>query len=183
MSLTFISYASEDRAAADLLRSRLVAAGFAGVFLDSDGIPPAARWEKHLWRELRRADAVVFLGSRRSADSQWCHIELVYAWDRGIPVFPVRLEPGLQLSLLTDTQWIDASAGGGWHHTPFMAGAGAVQAWDLALRRRILWWWREELNTAPPVRGRRVGEQRVPTREPTRCSRSSLARGRRRRPE
>ncbi|WP_165034889.1 toll/interleukin-1 receptor domain-containing protein [Candidatus Protofrankia californiensis] len=114
MSLIFISYASQDRAEATLLKNSLTSAGLTGVFLDydpSDGVPPSARWEKHIWQELRRSDAVVFLGTRHSADSQWCHSELSYAQIKGIPIFPVLLEPDLEVPLLADSQWRGFLAG------------------------------------------------------------------------
>ena len=93
----FISHASADNAPAALVAEALRLAGH-GVFLDSDraeGIAPGAAWQRTLLRELRICDAVVFLNSKASRASMWCHSELVVATDLGKRLYSLDLGPEL----------------------------------------------------------------------------------------
>jgi len=88
----------------------LRAAGFVTVFLDFDpehGIPVGRNWERELYAQLRRADAVVFLASRAAVESRWCFAELTLARSLGRPVLPLQLELDARLPLLADVQWMD----------------------------------------------------------------------------
>src|SRR4051812_26604198 len=110
MASVFISYSSRDRPVAKWLLKRLRAAGFAALFVDFDpgqGIPARRNWERELYAQLRRSDAVIFLASQASVDSHWCFAELSLARSLGRPVFPLRLQPGVALPLLADVQWTD----------------------------------------------------------------------------
>jgi hypothetical protein len=51
------------------------------------------------------------LGSAASVVSQWCFAEISLARSLGKPVFPLRMEAGVRLELLSDVQWIDLSEG------------------------------------------------------------------------
>jgi energy-coupling factor transporter ATP-binding protein EcfA2 len=80
------------------------------LFVDFDpeqGIPAGRSWERELYAQLRRADAVVFLASEASVASSWCLLEVGLARSLGRPVFPVRLQPGVKSPLLGDVQWVD----------------------------------------------------------------------------
>src|SRR3954468_8936365 len=110
MASIFVSHSSRDRAATERVVARLRAAGFAALFVDFDpeqGIPAGRNWERELYAQLRRSDAVIFLASQASVDSHWCFAELSLARSLGRPVFPVRLQPGVALPLLADVQWTD----------------------------------------------------------------------------
>ncbi|MGW6933533.1 nSTAND1 domain-containing NTPase [Lentzea sp. NPDC054927] len=116
MTALFLSHASRDQDAARLVRRWLGDAGYQAVFLDFDptaGIPLGRKWEVELYGQLRQADGVVFLASTTSVESKWCFAELSLARSMGRPVFPLRLEPGAELSLLQDVQWIDLEDGTG----------------------------------------------------------------------
>src|SRR5215213_8256115 len=110
MASIFVSHSSQDQAAAEPVVARLRAAGFAALFVDFDpeqGIPAGRNWERELYGQLRRTDAVVFLASEASVASRWCFAELSLARSLGRPVFPVRLQPGVALPLLAGVQWTD----------------------------------------------------------------------------
>src|ERR687886_522901 len=110
MASVFVSHSSRDRAATERVVARLRAAGFAALFVDFDpeqGIPTGRTWERELYAQLRRTDAVVFLASEASVASRWCFAELSLARSLGRPVFPLRLQPGVGMPLLADVQWTD----------------------------------------------------------------------------
>jgi energy-coupling factor transporter ATP-binding protein EcfA2 len=110
MASVFVSHSSQDRAATEWVVARLRAAGFAALFVDFDpeqGIPAGRNWERDLYAQLRKTDAVVFLASEASVASQWCFAELSLARALGRPVFPVRLQPQVDLPLLAHLQWTD----------------------------------------------------------------------------
>jgi hypothetical protein len=110
----FISHSSSDRDAAQRLAERLRAEGFAALFLDFDpdqGIPAGRNWERELYTQLRKTDAVIFLASAASVASRWCAVEVCLARSLGKPIFPMRLEGDARLELLDDAQWIDLADG------------------------------------------------------------------------
>jgi WD40 repeat protein len=95
------------------VRDRLAGQGFDGAFLDfhpEDGIPAGANWEAELYAQLKRCVAVVYLGSRASAESRWCFAELALARSLGKPIFPLRIEAGAKQPLVDDLQWTDVAA-------------------------------------------------------------------------
>ncbi len=97
MGEIFISHASADSASADRVAGGVRHAGHR-IFLDSDradGIAPGAAWQKTLLREIRLCDAVVFLNSRASQASMWCHTELVVATELGKRVYSLDLGPDM----------------------------------------------------------------------------------------
>jgi energy-coupling factor transporter ATP-binding protein EcfA2 len=110
MAAVFVSHSSQDQAVTEWAVARLQAAGFAALFVDFDpeqGIPAGREWERELYAQLRKTDAVVFLASEASVASSWCLLEVGLARSLGRPVFPLRLQPGVVLPLLADVQWID----------------------------------------------------------------------------
>src|SRR4051794_218050 len=110
MASVFVSHSSQDRAATEWVRDQLTAAGFAALFVDFDpeqGIPAGRSWERELYAQLRKTDAVIFLASAASVASSWCLLEVGLARSLGRPVFPLRLQPGVTLPLLADVQWTD----------------------------------------------------------------------------
>src|SRR4051812_1112697 len=110
MASAFVSHSSRDRAVTEWVVARLRAAGFAALFVDFDpeqGIPAGRNWERELYTQLRKTDAVIFLASEASVASSWCLLEVGLARSLGRPVFPLRLQPGIELPLLADAQWTD----------------------------------------------------------------------------
>jgi WD40 repeat protein/energy-coupling factor transporter ATP-binding protein EcfA2 len=110
----FISHSSSDRDAAERLAERLRAEDFDALFLDFDperGIPAGRNWERELYAQLRKSDAVIFLASAASVASRWCFLEVGLARSLGKPVFPLRLEDDAWLELLKDAQWVDLAEG------------------------------------------------------------------------
>jgi WD40 repeat protein len=110
----FISHSSSDRDAAQHLAERLRTEGIAALFLDFDperGIPAGRNWERELYAQLRKTDAVIFLASASSVASRWCFLELGLARSLNKPIFPLRLEGDARLELLDDAQWIDLAEG------------------------------------------------------------------------
>src|SRR5215213_8659177 len=110
MTSVFVSHSSRDQVVTARVVARLRAAGLAALFVDFDpeqGIPAGRNWERELYAQLRRTDAVVFLASQASMASSWCLLEVGLARALGRPVFPVRLQPGVAMPLLADVQWTD----------------------------------------------------------------------------
>src|SRR5688572_23673242 len=110
MASVFVSHSSRDRAVTERVVARLRTEGFAALFVDFDpeqGIPAGRSWERELYAQLRKTDAVIFLASEASVASRWCFAELSLARSLGRPVFPLRLQPGVGLPLLADVQWTD----------------------------------------------------------------------------
>ena len=104
MASVFVSHSSQDRAVTEHVVAQLRAAGFAALFVDFDpeeGIPAGRYWERELYAQLRRTDAVVFLASEASVASRWCFAELSLARSLGWQVFPLRLQPGVGADTLT----------------------------------------------------------------------------------
>jgi WD40 repeat protein len=110
MSLLFISHSSRDNEPAGRLAQALSARGVRSVFLDFDpehGIPAGRDWKRELYTQLRRADAVVFLGSEASNASRWCFAEIALAQAIDKPIFPIAIEANGRHSLLDSVQWIN----------------------------------------------------------------------------
>src|SRR4051812_27896175 len=106
MPALFVSHNSRDNAAVAHLRDWLEREGYVSLFLDFDpehGLPAGAKWEAELYSQLRRADAVLFVGSQASVSSQWCFAELAMARSLGKPIVPVMLTGDGVHPLLADT--------------------------------------------------------------------------------
>jgi hypothetical protein len=105
----FISHASRDNVQAERLRSWLEEQSYTSIFLDFDpeeGIPAGRQWESELYSQLRRADVLIFLGTKAATESRWCHTELAMSRSLGRTILPLRLEPSAQHPLVADRQWI-----------------------------------------------------------------------------
>jgi WD40 repeat protein len=92
----FISYSSRDRPVAEMVAGVLRAAGH-NTFLDADredGIVVGEEWRRRLFRELRLANAVVFVNSEWARSSQWCHTELAFSVEAGKRIYPIDPMPG-----------------------------------------------------------------------------------------
>jgi hypothetical protein len=66
MASVFVSHSSQDRTVTESVVERLHATGFAALFVDFDpeqGIPAGRSWERELYAQLCRTDAVILLAS------------------------------------------------------------------------------------------------------------------------
>ena len=88
----FLSYAREDAALAEKLKTKLTSAGF-DVFIDSERILASENFVRRLTEMVRQSDGVIALITPFSAASEWCQAELHHAHAVGIRVVPIRLGP------------------------------------------------------------------------------------------
>jgi WD40 repeat protein len=92
MARVFLSHSSRDHAAAAALKAWLDGQGFTPAFLDFDkdsGIPPGADWEKTLYREIERCQALLILQTPNWSASRWCFAEFAQARALGKPIVQV----------------------------------------------------------------------------------------------
>ena len=92
MARVFLSHSSRDSASASRIKAWLEQQGFDAPFLDFDehsGIPPGADWEKTLYREIERSQALLILQSINWSASKWCDREFICARFLGKPIFQV----------------------------------------------------------------------------------------------
>ena len=110
MSTIFVSHSSKDNQASDDLASWLKQLGYRSIFLDfdpADGIPAGRNWEKELYRQVSRCQAVILLCSQYSMASDWCFFEMSLARVHGKHLFPVKIAPCSLRPQLTELQVID----------------------------------------------------------------------------
>jgi TIR domain len=84
--------------------------GFAETFLDFDkhgGIPPGADWERTLYRELTRSEAVLLVLTKNWFDSKWCFAEFTQARALGKAIFPLVEAPSGEILVSPDIQHLD----------------------------------------------------------------------------
>ena len=92
MARVFLSHSSQDNASARRMKEWLEKEGFEAPFLDFDkhiGIPPGADWEKVLYREINRSQAMLIIQSANWSASKWCFAEFTQARALGKPIFQV----------------------------------------------------------------------------------------------
>ena len=92
MARVFLSHSSRDNAAAAELKAWLDGHGFTPAFLDFDkhsGIPPGADWERTLYAEIQRCQALLILQTPNWSASRWCFAEFTQARALGKPIFQV----------------------------------------------------------------------------------------------
>ncbi|MFM9103310.1 MAG: TIR domain-containing protein [Cyanobium sp.] len=92
MARIFLSHSSLDAQAAGDMRDWLLGEGFEAPFLDFDkhtGIPPGANWERQLYHEIDRSQAILLLLTPHWYASKWCFAEFTQARALGKPVLPV----------------------------------------------------------------------------------------------
>jgi hypothetical protein len=112
MPSLFISHSHRDEAEVLRLRDRMGQQGVTSLFLQY-GIPAGAKWEAELHSQLRRCDAVLFVGRPASVASRECFSELAMARSLGKTIIPATIAPEGQHPLLADTQAIDLAAADG----------------------------------------------------------------------
>ncbi|WP_294533367.1 toll/interleukin-1 receptor domain-containing protein [uncultured Rhodoblastus sp.] len=95
MSRIFLSHSSKDDFSAVAVRDWLGEEGWNDVFLDLDpaqGIHPGQRWERALYEQASRCEAVIFLVSNNWLNSDWCRNEYELARRLNKRVFVVLIE-------------------------------------------------------------------------------------------
>lgn len=110
MARVFLSHSSRDREPAERIQSWLREQGFAAPFLDFDkhsGIPPGADWERTLYRELERSEAVIILETPNWLESKWCFAEFTQARALGKPIFPIIETASVETRIAPDIQALD----------------------------------------------------------------------------
>ena len=96
MARIFISHSSQDQKQAEDLKAWLASIGFEQAFLDFDkhtGIPPGADWERTLYREIERAQAVILILTKNWFNSKWCFAEFTQARALGKAIFALIESP------------------------------------------------------------------------------------------
>jgi WD40 repeat protein len=110
VSRIFISHSSEDREQSARLLAWLHDHGFVSTFLDFDkhrGIEPGADWERTLYRELSRADAVILILTKNWFASKWCFAEFAQARALGKSIYPLIESPSGETFVSSDIQHLD----------------------------------------------------------------------------
>ena len=110
MARVFVSHSSRDNAAARELFDWLRAQGFEHGFLDVDedlGIPPGSAWERVLYEQLERCQAMLLLLTPHWFESRWCFAEFVQARAAGKAIFPVIIAPCGERYVASDLQQLD----------------------------------------------------------------------------
>jgi WD40 repeat protein len=110
MARVFISHSSRDNESAERIKIWLAEQGFDTPFLDYDkhaGIPPGADWEKTLYLEIERSEAVVIIQTPNWLDSKWCFAEFTQARALGKSIFPIIETPAGDTLISSDIQVLD----------------------------------------------------------------------------
>jgi hypothetical protein len=110
MARVFISHSSRDKEPAERIKAWLNEQGFEAPFLDFDkhaGIPPGAAWEKTLYREIERSEAVIIIQTPNWLESKWCFAEFTQARALGKPIFPIIEAPTGDTLISPDIQTLD----------------------------------------------------------------------------
>jgi hypothetical protein len=111
LARVFISYASVDAAWSAQVGRWLTEVGH-DIFLDhdrDDGILPGEEWEKRLYSELSKADAMVCVVTEPYLTSVWCAAEIGAARALGAELLPVHVSAeGAGHTLLKALQGLDA---------------------------------------------------------------------------
>jgi hypothetical protein len=110
MARVFISHSSRDKEPAERIKAWLNEQGFEAPFLDFDkhaGIPPGADWEKTLYREIERSEAVIIIQTPNWLESKWCFAEFTQARALGKPIFPIIEAPTGDTLISPDIQTLD----------------------------------------------------------------------------
>ncbi|MFN9619031.1 MAG: TIR domain-containing protein [Synechococcaceae cyanobacterium] len=92
MARVFLSHSSRDNHAAAELKAWLDGQGFTPAFLDFDkhsGIRVGADWERTLYEQIERCQALLILQTPNWSTSLWCFAEFTQARALGKPIFQV----------------------------------------------------------------------------------------------
>src|SRR5581483_3832383 len=110
MARIFISHSSRDEEQAARLLKWLHAQAFTETFLDFDkhaGLAPGSDWERTLYREIARAEAVILFLTTNWFESKWCFAEFAQARALGKAIFPIIESPTGETFVAPDIQALD----------------------------------------------------------------------------
>ena len=110
MARVFISHSSRDAEQASQIKTWLEGRGFEQIFLDFDkhgGIGPGADWERTLYREIERTQALIVILTPNWLESKWCFAEFTQARALGKAIFPVIASPEGNMLIAPDIQHLD----------------------------------------------------------------------------
>ena len=113
MARIFISHSSRDDESAGRIIAWLKAHGFEEIFLDIDkhgGILPGAEWERTLYREIARSQAVILIVTANWHASRWCWSEFTQARALGKAIFPIIETPTGETMVAPDIQHLDLTS-------------------------------------------------------------------------
>lgn len=107
----FISYSSKDKKAAEAVCAKLESDGIKCWIAPRD-IPPSARYAQSIINGINASRLMIFIFSSHANDSEHVESEIDRAYNKRIPIIPLRIED-LPLSgsleyYLSTAQWFDA---------------------------------------------------------------------------
>ena len=107
----FISYSSKDKKAAEAVCAKLESDGIKCWIAPRD-IPPSARYAQSIIGGINASCVMIFIFSSHAGDSEHIESEIDRAYNKRIPIIPLRIED-LPLSgsleyYLSTAQWFDA---------------------------------------------------------------------------
>lgn len=105
MSHILISYSHEDSDFAEILNTRLTAAGFE-VWADTD-IRASQDWREEIDHAIQRAAALIVIISPQSRASEYVTYEWAFAWGAGVTIVPILLEKTEIHPRLESLQYLD----------------------------------------------------------------------------
>lgn len=114
MARVFISYSNHDDAEALEIKEWLDVQGFAPAFLAIDkhtGISPGAEWERTVYNEIKRCQALLILQTLNWSASRWCYAEFILARSLDKKIFEVVQsdEAAAEEPIAKDLQRLDLS--------------------------------------------------------------------------
>lgn len=115
MALVFISHSSRDQEQAQQLINWLHSIGLANVFLDFDkhsGFGAGSDWERTLYQEIERCQAMMIVVTPAWLESKWCFVEFTQARALGKAIFPVIMSPIGERFIGGDIQAVDITREG-----------------------------------------------------------------------
>ena len=113
MARIFISHSSLDGESAQWMKSWLDNIGFDKAFLDFDdktGIAPGDDWERRLYSELERSQAVILILTKNWFTSKWCFVEFAQARALGKVICAVIESPAGDQFVSNDIQHLDLTS-------------------------------------------------------------------------
>jgi TIR domain len=143
----FISHAAEDRESAEAICQGLETSGFRCWIAPRD-VRPGQVYLEEIIRGIELAKCLVLVLSRNANQANMVRDEVERAYNKGKPIFPVRIEevlPSRGLELLVSTaHWIDAWRGNLSEHIGKLVlrlaeGADLIAELPPELQRRIRW--------------------------------------------
>ncbi|MGC2236240.1 MAG: TIR domain-containing protein [Pyrinomonadaceae bacterium] len=107
----FISYSSKDKSAAEAVCAKLESEGI-NCWIAPRDIPPSARYAQSIINGISASRLMIFIFSSNANDSEHVESEIDRAYNKRIPIIPLRIEDiplsGSLEYYLSTAQWFDA---------------------------------------------------------------------------